>query len=213
MKLFWLMLALFLTRDAAAASVPSILIVGDSLSAGYGIDIRDGWVTLLQQRLIKRGYPHLVVNASISGDNTSGGLARLPDALKRYRPQVVILELGGNDGMRGQPLSMVRANLEAMIKASQSAGARVLLIGIYIPPNYGLEYTLKFHAIYHDLARLHNTALLPFLLRGVALTARFMQPDGIHPRASAQPHLLYNVWPHLDPLLTPQAAPAQQIIR
>jgi acyl-CoA thioesterase-1 len=201
MKIFWFMLALFLARDVGAAPVPTILVVGDSLSAGYGIEIRDGWVTLLQQRLIKQGYPHLVVNASISGDSTSGGRTRLPDALKRHHPQIVILELGGNDGMRGKLLSEVRANLEAMIKASQSAGAQVLLIGIHIPLNYGPEYTLKFHAIYNDLARVHHTALLPFLLKDVAFNPELMQTDGIHPRASAQPRLLDNVWPHLEPLL------------
>ena len=208
------MLTLFLARDVGAATAPSILVVGDSLSAGYGIEIRDGWVTLLQQRLIKQGYPHLVVNASISGDTTSGGRTRLPNALKRHRPQIVILELGGNDGLRGLPLRETRANLDAMIKAAQSVGARVLLVGIHIPPNYGPEYTGKFHAIYHDLARSHGTALIPFLLDGVALTPGSMQPDGIHPRAGAQPRLLDNVWPHLEPLLNPDAAPlAQQLSR
>jgi len=201
------MLTLFLARDAGAAPAPSILVVGDSLSSGYGIEMRDGWVTLLQQRLIKQGYPHTVVNASISGDTTSGGRVRLPDTLKRHRPQIVILELGGNDGMRGLPLRETRANLEAMIKAAQSAGAQVLLVGIHIPPNYGPEYTGKFHAIYHELARVHSTALLPFLLKGVALTPGFMQPDGIHPRAAAQPRLLDNIWLYLEPLLKPESAP------
>ena len=212
MKIFWFMLTLFLACAAGAAPAPSILVVGDSLSAGYGIEMRAGWVTLLQQRLIKQGYPHAVVNASISGDTTSGGRARLPNALARHHPQIVILELGGNDGLRGLPLRETRANLEAMIKAAQSAGARVLLVGIHIPPNYGPEYTGKFHAIYHDLARIHSTALLPFLLDGVALTRGSMQPDGIHPRAAAQPRLLDNIWPHLEPLLKPEATPrAQQI--
>jgi acyl-CoA thioesterase-1 len=207
MKIFWLMFALLLARDAGAAPAPSILIVGDSLSAGYGIELRDAWVTLLQQRLSKQGYPHAVVNASISGDTTSGGRARLPAALKRHRPQIVILELGGNDGLRGLSLRATRANLEAMIKAAQSAGARVLLVGIHLPPNYGPEYAGKFHTIYHDLARTHNTALLPFLLEGVALTPGFMQPDGIHPRAAAQPRLLDNIWPYLEPLLKPETEP------
>jgi len=208
------MLTLFLACAAGAVPTPSILVVGDSLSAGYGIEMRAGWVTLLQQRLIKQGYPHAVVNASISGDTTSGGRARLPNALARHHPQIVILELGGNDGLRGLPLRETRANLEAMIKAAQSAGARVLLVGIHIPPNYGPEYTRKFHAIYHDLARIHSTALLPFLLDGVALTRGSMQPDGIHLRAAAQPRLLDNIWPHLEPLLKPEATPrAQQINR
>src|SRR4030065_1855189 len=134
MKIVWLMLTLFLAHDAGAASAPSILVVGDSLSAGYGIELRDGWVTLLQQRLTRQGYPHTVVNASISGDTTAGGRARLPDALKRHRPQIVILELGGNDGLRGLSLRETRATLEAMIKAAQTAGAQVLLVGIHLPP-------------------------------------------------------------------------------
>ena len=207
MKIFWLMFALFLARDTGAAPAPSILVVGDSLSAGYGIELRDTWVTLMQQRLSKQGYPHAVVNASISGDTTAGGRTRLPAALKRHRPQIVILELGGNDGLRGLSLRETRANLEAMIKTAQSAGARVLLVGIHLPPNYGPEYTGKFHAIYHDLARAYNAALAPFLLEGVALTPGLMQPDGIHPRAAAQPRLLDNVWPYLEPLLKPETEP------
>ncbi len=206
------MFALLLARDAGAAPAPSILVVGDSLSAGYGIELRDTWVTLLQQRLSKQGYPHAVVNASISGDTTAGGRTRLPAALKRHRPQIVILELGGNDGLRGLSLRETRANLEAMIKAAQSAGAQVLLIGIHLPPNYGPEFTGKFHAIYRDLARAYNAALAPFLLEGVALSPGLMQPDGIHPRAAAQPRLLDNVWPYLEPLLKPETEPvARQI--
>lgn len=204
------MLTLFLTHAAGAAPAPSILVVGDSLSAGYGIEMRNGWVTLLQQRLIKQGYPHAVVNASISGDTTAGGRARLPAALNRHRPRIVILELGGNDGLRGLSLRETRANLDAMIKTAQSAGARVLLVGIHLPPNYGPEFTRKFHAIYHELARAHDTALVPFLLEGVALSPGLMQPDGIHPRAAAQSRLLDNVWPHLEPLLKPEYAPHAQ---
>ncbi|MBS1235721.1 MAG: esterase [Proteobacteria bacterium] len=210
MKIRWFVFVLLFALDASAARAPSILVVGDSLSAGYGIELRDGWVTLLQQRLTRQGYPHTVVNASISGDTTAGGRARLPDALKRHRPQIVILELGGNDGLRGLSLRETRANLDAMIKAAQTAGAQVLLVGIHLPPNYGPDYTGKFHAIYHDLARIHNTALVPFLLDGVALTPGLMQPDGIHPRAAAQPRLLDNVWPSLEPLLKPEAAPVAQ---
>lgn len=213
MKIFWLMFALLLARDAGADPAPSILVVGDSLSAGYGIELRDGWVTLLQQRLTRQGYPHAVVNASISGDTTAGGRTRLPAALKRHRPQIVILELGGNDGLRGLSLRETRANLEAMIKTAQTtAGARVLLVGIHLPPNYGPEYTGKFHAIYRDLTHAYNLALVPFLLEGVALTPGLMQPDGIHPRAAAQPRLLDNVWPYLEPLLKPETEPvARQI--
>jgi len=210
MKIRWFVFVLLFALDAGAARAPAILVVGDSLSAGYGIELRDGWVTLLQQRLTRQGYPHTVVNASISGDTTAGGRARLPDALKRHRPQIVILELGGNDGLRGLSLRETRANLGAMIKAAQTARAQVLLVGIHLPPNYGPDYAGKFHAIYHDLARIHNTALVPFLLDGVALTPGFMQPDGIHPRAAAQPRLLDNVWPSLEPLLKPEAAPVAQ---
>ena len=210
MKIRWFVLVLLFALDADAVPAPAILVVGDSLSAGYGIELRDGWVTLLQQRLARQGYPHTVVNASISGDTTAGGRARLPDALKRHRPRIVILELGGNDGLRGLSLRATRANLDAMIMAAQSAGAQVLLVGIHLPPNYGPEYTGKFHAIYRELARTHNTALVPFLLEGVALTPGLMQPDGIHPRAAAQPRLLDNVWPYLEPLLKPAVSPSNR---
>ena len=206
MKIFWLMFSL-LALEASAAPVPTILVVGDSLSAGYGIELRDGWVMLLQQHLTRLGYPHKVVNASISGDTTAGGRARLPGALKRHHPQFVILELGGNDGLRGLSLRETRANLDAMIKAAKAAGAQVLLVGIHLPPNYGPDYTGKFHAIYHDLARSRNIALVPFLLEGVALTPGLMQPDGIHPRAAAQPRLLDNVWIYLEPLLKLELEP------
>jgi acyl-CoA thioesterase-1 len=212
MKIRWFVLVLLLALDVGAAPAPSILVVGDSLSAGYGIELRDGWVALLQKRLTQQGYPHTVVNASISGDTTAGGRARLADALKRHRPQIVILELGANDGLRGLSLRETRSNLESMIKAAQSAGARVLLVGMQLPPNYGPEYTGKFRAIYRDLARTDNLPLVPFLLEGVALTPKLMQPDGLHPRAAAQPRLLDNVWPYLEPLLKPETAPlAQQI--
>jgi acyl-CoA thioesterase I len=207
MKIFWLMFVLLLAHDAGAAPTPAIVVVGDSLSAGYGIELRDGWVTLLQQRLTRQGYPHAVVNASISGDTTGGGRARLPDALKRHRPQIVILELGANDGLRGLSLRETRANFEAMIKAAQSAGAQVLLVGMQLPPNYGPDYTGKFRAIYQELARRYNLPLVPFLLDGVALNPKLMQPDGLHPRAAAQPRLLDNVWPYLEPLLKPESAP------
>jgi acyl-CoA thioesterase-1 len=212
MYIRWFVLVLLFALDVGAAPAPSILVVGDSLSAGYGIELRDGWVALLQKRLTQQGYPHTVVNASISGDTTAGGRARLADALKRHRPQIVILELGANDGLRGLSLRETRSNLESMIKAAQSAGARVLLVGMQLPPNYGPEYTGKFRAIYRDLARTDNLPLVPFLLEGVALTPKLMQPDGLHPRAAAQPRLLDNVWPYLEPLLKPETAPlAQQI--
>ncbi len=198
-----LLLAFLLTPATGAARAPVILVVGDSLSAGYGFDLRAAWPALLQQRLRQLGYPHTVVNASISGDTSAGGRARLPDALKRLRPQLVILELGANDGLRGLSLGATRANLEAMILAARAAGGRVLLIGIHLPPNYGPVFTKKFHAIYYDLARRHDVALLPFLLDGVALDPALMQSDGLHARAAAQPRILDNVWPKLLPLLKP----------
>jgi len=214
MRIRWFVLTLLLALDVGAAPAPSILVVGDSLSAGYGIELRDGWVALLQQRLTRQGYPYTVVNASISGDTTAGGRARLAGALKRHHPQIVILELGANDGLRGLPLRETRANLEAMIKAAQSAGARVLLIGMQLPPNYGPDYTGKFRAIYQELAQRYSLSLVPFLLEGVALTPKLMQPDGLHPRAAAQPRLLDNVWPYLEQLLKPESAPlAHQIIK
>jgi len=202
--LLLLILVPVLPNPPAAAAAPTILVLGDSLSAGYGIDVRDGWVNLLAQRLRKQGYPHTVVNASISGETTAGGFTRLPAALQRHRPEVVILELGANDGLRGLSLAQTRANLESMIKAAQAAGGRVLLVGIHLPPNYGPEYTRKFRGVYDDLVRRYRLAYAPFLLEGVALTPGLMQADGLHPRASAQPRLLDNVWPYLEPLLKPE---------
>lgn len=193
--------------NAVSAATPTILVLGDSLSAGYGIDVRDGWVTLLAQRLRQQGYPQTVVNASVSGDTTAGGRARLPEALQRHHPEIVILELGGNDGLRGLSLTQTRANLAAMIKMAGEAGAQVLLVGIYLPPNYGPEYTKKFHAIYSELAQAHRLPLVPFLLAGVALTPGLMQADGLHPRAAAQPRLLDNVWLYLEPMLKPASEP------
>lgn len=197
----YLLLALFAAAPLVIAEPPVILVLGDSLSAGYGFDIREGWVALLQQRLQKQGYLHRVVNASVSGDTTAGGNARLPAALRRHRPQIVVLELGGNDGLRGLSLAQTRGHLAAMIRNAQAAGARVMLVGIQLPSNYGPDYTRKFRAIYDELAREHKLTLLPFLLEGVALTPGLMQADGIHPRAAAQPRLVDNVWPRLLPLL------------
>lgn len=199
--------------NAASAATPTILVLGDSLSAGYGIDVRDGWVALLAKRLRQQGYPQAVVNASISGDTTAGGRARLPEALRRHRPDVVIVELGGNDGLRGLSLAQTRANLDTIVKTAKSAGAQVLLVGIYLPPNYGPEYTRKFHAIYSELAQAHRCPLVPFLLAGVALTPGLMQDDGLHPRAAAQPRLLDNVWPYLEPLLKPTTSPVARSVR
>ncbi len=196
-----MLLSILVLFNNLAAAAPVVLVFGDSLSAGYGINVRAGWVTLLDIRLADKGYPHRAVNASVSGETTTGGVARLPAALQRHRPQIVILELGANDGLRGFSLTQTRANLETMIKAAQAAGARVLLVGIHLPPNYGPDYTRKFRAVYDDLVQRYQLPYVPFLLDGVALTPGRMQADGLHPTASAQPRLLDNVWPHLEPLL------------
>lgn len=201
MKLHWLFFVFLFLTGASSAAPPVLLVVGDSLSSGYGIELPSGWVNLLQDRLRQQGYPHRVVNASISGDTTAGGRARLADLLKRQNPQIVILELGGNDGLRGLSLVETRANLAAMIQSAKASGAWVLLTGVHIPPNYGPDYTKKFHAIYQDLAHSQRVARVPFLLEGIALNPELMQADGLHPRANAQSRILDNVWPYLKPLL------------
>jgi len=186
---------------ATASPAPTILVVGDSLSAGFGIKLEQGWVALLQKKLAQEGYGHRVVNASASGETSGGAMTRLPRALAQHRPAVVILELGGNDGLRGLPVGDIRANFERMIALATQAGARVLLIGMRMPPNYGPQYTREFDGLYAELARAHGLALVPFFLDGVALDEGLMQDDGIHPTAAAQPRLLAVVWPRLRPLL------------
>ena len=195
------MFVFVLAAPAAAASQPVVLIVGDSLSAGYGLAIHENWPNLLERRFAASGHPHRVVNASISGDTTSGGLARLPGALARNSPAIVLIGLGGNDGLRAIPVNEIRRNLARMIQLSEAAGAQVVLAGIHIPPNYGPAYTESFHAIYHELAREYDTGLIPFILKGVALEEGLMQDDGIHPTAAAQPVIVDNVWPAIEPLL------------
>lgn len=175
------------------------MVLGDSLSAAYGIDYREGWVSLLEKRVEGRGYE--VVNASISGDTTRGGLARMDAALQSHRPAVVVLELGGNDGLRGLLVDETRRNLAEMIQKAMETGAKVLLVGIELPPNYGTAYTQRFRAIYPALAERYGVAFVPFLLDGVAMHRTLMQADGIHPRAEAQARILDNVWPYLEPLL------------
>ncbi len=176
-------------------------MLGDSLSAAYGIRLEQGWVALLQGRLKAKGYGHRVINASSSGETTGGALARLPRALERHRPAIVIIELGGNDGLRGLPLEEVQANFESLIRLSRAAGAKVLLVGMRIPPNYGPAYTNGFHDLYGKLARKHRLPLVPFFLDGIALDDSMMLEDGLHPNAAAQPKLLDLVWPQLKPLL------------
>jgi acyl-CoA thioesterase I len=188
-------------KAAGAPAAPVILVLGDSLSAGYGISVEQGWVALLQARLRSKGYGHRVVNASSSGETTGGGLARLPRALATHRPDIVIVELGANDGLRGLPVGQVRSNLDSIIDRSQQAGARILLVGMRIPPNYGPVYSESFRALFGDAAARHNVPLVPFLLQKVALDDSMMQQDGLHPNAAAQPALLDTVWPQLQPLL------------
>lgn len=189
---------------AAAARAPVILVVGDSLSAEYGLRRGTGWVALLQERLARQKIPAKVVNASISGDTTSGGRSRLPALLKQHHPTHVILELGANDALRGLALASTEDNLAFMTDAARKAGARVLLLGMQVPPNYGSDYTRRFAALFEKVAREHQAAVVPFLLAGVADApdARALfQADGIHPRSEAHPRILDNVWPALQKLL------------
>jgi acyl-CoA thioesterase-1 len=179
-----------------------ILVFGDSISAGYGLpQIDQGWVSLLQARLSASGYGYRVVNASVSGETTAGGLARLPRALAVHHPALVILELGGNDGLRALPVGAMRANLAKMVELVRAAGAKVLLLGIRIPPNYGADYAEQFRTTYTSLGQELHVAVLPFLLADIALVPGLMQADGIHPNESAQGKLVANVWPSLEPLL------------
>lgn len=185
----------------------TLLIVGDSLSTGFGLEPGQDWATLLQDRLDAEGYGYRVVNASITGDTTTGGLGRLPRALKLHRPSIVLIELGGNDGLRGTPVNVIRDNLERMIRLSREAGARVVLAGMQMPPNYGQRYTEQFAAIFPQLAAEHGVALIDFILEGIALNGELMQPDGIHPNAAAQERLLENAWPALVQEIRAAAAP------
>ncbi|HSG90751.1 MAG TPA: arylesterase [Pseudomonadales bacterium] len=193
--------------SATAATSQTILVLGDSISAAYGIEPAQGWVRLLQERLdaLKPGYS--VVNASVSGETTGGGLARLPSALERHAPDVVIIELGGNDGLRGYPITRIRGNLTRMTELALDSGARVLLAGMFVPPNYGERYMQGFNDSFHEVAGQFDVPLVPFFLEGIATRPELMQDDGIHPTARAQSMLLDNLWPLLEPLLaTEQAA-------
>jgi acyl-CoA thioesterase-1 len=185
----------------AAAAERSILVIGDSLSAAYGIPRQRGWVALLEERLKRERIDYSVVNASISGETSGGGRARLKPLIERYRPAVVVLELGANDGLRGLPIAQMKANLAAAIRESQQAGARVLLVGVKLPPNYGEEYTGSFETAFRELAKTHRAALVPFLLADFAGKPEFFLPDRIHPSEAAQPLMLERVWLGLRPLL------------
>lgn len=193
---------------ASARRAPVILVFGDSLSAGYGIRVDHGWVSLLAQKLAREGYGFQVANASVSGETTAGGLARFPRALALHHPSIVILELGANDGLRGLPLEQARDNLGRMIRLAQDAGARVLLLGMLMPPNYGERYTAAFRQMYLDSAHSYGVALVPFFLERVALHPELVQADNLHPNELGQPLLLENVWPKLAPLLQQAARSA-----
>ena len=201
MRVWFLSAALALMCMAQNAAAGTILIVGDSISAGFGLDTRLGWVSLLEQRLAQEGHPDQVVNASISGDTSAGGLARLPALLTEHKPDVVIVELGGNDGLRGQLPAQLKQNLAGMIDSAKTAGAKVLLLGMKLPPNYGKRYTDAFAEVYTQLAAEKQIALVPFFLEGVGGNPQWMQADGLHPAAAGQKRLLDNVWPALKPLL------------
>jgi acyl-CoA thioesterase-1 len=192
---------LFIALQNALASPRTILVFGDSLSAAYGIGPEEGWVALLAQRLKSQGYGYQIVNASVSGETTEGGLERLPRALQLHQPGVVILELGGNDGLRGLPPSATRDNLARMVQLSQAAAARVLLVGVRLPPNYGERYTEEFARLFPELAKQYRLPLVPFLLERVALDPALMQADGLHPNARGEPLVLDTLWPYLKPLL------------
>ena len=185
----------------SAADAPTVLVFGDSLSAGYGIDPARGWVSLLDAKLRSAGYSYRVINASVSGETTAGGLARLPRALQMQRPALVIIELGGNDGLRALPIASMRDNLARMIRLCKEARSPVLLLGIRMPANYGPRFTAEFAAVYSDLARQTGVPTVPFVLEGIATQPALMQADGIHPNEQGQPLLLANVWPVLQKML------------
>lgn len=189
------------SSTTADKHTPTVLVWGDSLSAAYGIAIEDGWVALLQKRL---GDDFKVINGSISGETTDGGLSRLPEALKTHQPNYLLIELGANDGLRGLATERLQANLDNMIRLAKDANAKVVLIGIHLPPNYGMAYTERFDKVYQDLAKEYELAFIPFLLEGVALDFDLMQADGLHPTAAAQPKILDHVWQTLEGVFYPE---------
>ncbi|MEH6565373.1 MAG: arylesterase [Halopseudomonas sp.] len=198
------LLSLLTLSAAAPVSAQGILIVGDSISAAFGLELERGWVSQLQARLREQSVELPVVNASVSGDTTAGGLARLPRLLQAHEPDLVVIELGGNDGLRGLAPDKMQQNLSAMIDAAHAAGAEVVLLGMRIPPNYGVRYTKAFEQVYRDLAEQQQVTLVPFVLEGVAGVPELMQADGIHPNAAGQPGILENAWPPISDWLVKQ---------
>lgn len=201
MRMRWVSGALALLLWAQGAMAANVLVVGDSISAAFGLDTRQGWVALLEKRMQESGFEHTLVNASISGETSAGGLARLPGLLAEHHPQLVIIELGGNDGLRGQPPAQLQQNLASMVDLSRATGANVLLLGMRLPPNYGKRYTDAFASVFSDLASEKKLPWVAFFLEGVGGVEGMMQADGVHPTAGAQTLLLDNVWPTLKPLL------------
>ena len=201
--LLFIALSTAISAAPAAAGAPTILVVGDSISAAYGLAQGQGWVDLLQKRLASEGFPHRVVNASISGDTTAGGRTRIGPALQTHRPDIVIIELGGNDGLRGAALGPVRANLEFIVDAVQKAGAKAVIVGMQLPPNYGASYVRQFAALFGEVARARNTGYVPFILQGFAERPELFQPDRIHPTAQAQPLIVETIWQELAKLVRP----------
>jgi acyl-CoA thioesterase-1 len=202
-KFIALVVALFATSANAVGvdDVPTILVFGDSLSAGYGIDVDQSWTTLLQTRLAEQGYEHRVVNASIGGETTEGGAARIESALATFSPALVILELGGNDGLRGFPPERIKGNLEKIVDLGSASGSAVILLGIRIPPSYGQRYIEMFDNVFREVAEENNVPWIEFFMEGIALDETLMQDDGIHPNATAQPILLENAWPIIEQAL------------
>jgi len=195
------LIALLTASVAQGNGSPTILVFGDSLSAGFGIDVDQSWTALLQSRLEKQGYEHRVVNASISGETTEGGAARINAALRTFAPELIILELGGNDGLRGLPPARMKGNLETIIRRSKASGAEVVLLGIRIPTNYGTRYTAAFEGVFREVASDFDVEWIEFFMEGVAMNDELLQSDRIHPNAAAQPILLDNAWPIISAAL------------
>lgn len=204
LKILIVLPGLLFTNLLMADTTPkqTILVFGDSLSAAYGIPKEQGWVNLVAQRVKDNQLPYEVANASISGETTAGGLSRLPAALKQFKPSIVVIELGANDGLRGLPLDAMKNNLEKMIQASKQTNAQVVLLGMFIPPNYGPKYTNGFKAVFLDLSEKYKTPFIPFFLDGISGHSDLVLEDGLHPNVNAQRKILENVWPTLKPLLT-----------
>jgi acyl-CoA thioesterase-1 len=198
-------LAVILCIFAASASARTLMVFGDSLSAAYNLSPEQGWVSLLAKRVSRLDASWRVVNASVSGETTAGGLRRLSEDLKRHKPAIVVIELGANDALRGQPVAGIRSNLEQMIRLARQARAEPVLVGIMIPPNYGIDYAAEFRALYGDIAARHGVAFVPFLLEGIADNPALFQADQLHPTAQAQPRIVDNVWAVVEPLLGKRA--------